>query len=218
MWSKQRTIQPGGTTQREEYIDPGLDKEPEAANVYPTTQTEGVIRGGLDTRTETNYSPGGSHMFHRSYKRNKTHVDINPYKSSDIEENEVKHKAPDETIMPAKEEMFEPEALTLEGQTVQAGNETKPLGCNICGKRFTSNLALEGHMQIHVNPEAIHDCNICHKEFGQLLNLTEHVYIHEKGGNLKSTHCQKDFTEPNRISKHIGQIHAKQMFYCIDRP
>ena len=27
---------------------------------------EGVVRGGLDTRTETNYSPGGSHMFHRT--------------------------------------------------------------------------------------------------------------------------------------------------------
>jgi hypothetical protein len=50
-----------------------------------------------------------------SYKRNKPHVDINSYKSNDIEEKEVKHKAPDETIMPTKEEMFEPDALTLEG-------------------------------------------------------------------------------------------------------
>ena len=66
--------------------------------------------------------------------------------SNDIEEKEVKHKAPDETIMPTKEEMFETDALTLEGGAVQAGNETKPLECNIFGERFLSNLALEGHM------------------------------------------------------------------------
>ena len=53
-----------------------------------------------------------------TYKRNKTHVDINQYNSTDIEENEVKHKVPDETITPAKKEMFEPDALTLEDRTV----------------------------------------------------------------------------------------------------
>ena len=98
--------------------------------------------------------------------------------SNDIEEKEVKHKAPDEEIRPTNEEKVEANALTLEDGVVQAGEEKKPLECNICGNRFTSNLALEEHMQIHVNPEAIHDCYICHQEFGQLLNLTEHVYMH----------------------------------------
>ena len=81
-------------------------------------------------------------------------MEIPPSKSSDIQENEVKHKAPDETTMPAKEEMFEPDALTLEDGTVQAGNETKPLECNICGKRFTSNLALH------------HACRACQSKVG----------------------------------------------------
>ena len=89
----------------------------------------------------------------------------------------MKHKAPDETIMPTKEEMFETDALTLEGRTVQAGNETKPLEC----KRFLSNLALEGNMQITVNPEATYDCHICRQEFEQVPSLTEHVYMHDKG-------------------------------------
>ena len=77
--------------------------------------------------------------------------------SNDIEEKEVKHKAPDEARRPAKEEMFETDALTWEGWTVQAGNETKHLECDICGKRFLNNLALAGHMQTHVNPDTIHD-------------------------------------------------------------
>jgi uncharacterized Zn-finger protein len=41
----------------------------------------------------------------------------------------------------------------LEDGAVQAGEEKKPLKCNICGKRFINNLALEGHMEIHVKPE-----------------------------------------------------------------
>ena len=75
--------------------------------------------------------------------------------SNDKELKEVKPKAPDEAGRPAKEEMLETDALTLEGWTVQAGNETKPLECDICGKRTLNNLALAGHMQIHLNPHTI---------------------------------------------------------------
>ena len=138
--------------------------------------------------------------------------------SNDIEEKEAKHKAPDKGVTPTKEEMFEANALTLEDGAVQAGEEKKPLECNICGKRFTSNLALKGHMQIHVKPEDTYDCQICHQEVGQVLNLTEHVYMHDKGGDHTCPHCQKDFTEKNKARKHIGQIHAKEMFYCNDCP
>ena len=38
----------------------------EAAKLYPRTQTEGVVR---ELDTGTNYSPGGSHMFHRTQYR-----------------------------------------------------------------------------------------------------------------------------------------------------
>ena len=111
---------------------------------------------------------------------------------------------------------METKALTLEGGAVQAGNETKPLECNICGKRFLSNLALEGHMQIHVNPEATYDCHICRQEFEQVPSLTEHLYMHDKGGSFRCPHCQKTFTERHSIRKHIGQIHGNGIFYCTD--
>ena len=61
MWSTQGTIQPGG-----EYIVYGLDSDPKTAKVYSNAQTESVARGCRDTRTETNYSPGASRMFHRT--------------------------------------------------------------------------------------------------------------------------------------------------------
>ena len=148
-----------------------------------------------------------------SYKRKKTQGVIKPDKASDIKKKEVKHKAPDETTMPAKEEMVESDALTLEDGAVQTVEEKKPLKCNICGKIFTRILALEGHMQIHVKTEDTYDC---HREVGQVLNLTEHVYMHDKGCEHTCPHCKNDFTDKNNKRKHIGQIHEKGRFYCAD--
>ena len=81
--------------------------------------------------------------------------------------------------------------------------EEKPLNCNICGKIFTSNWAVERHMQIHMNPEDTYDCHTCHEEVGQVLSLTEHVYMHDKGGNFTCPQCQKTFTENKNARKHM---------------
>ena len=50
----------------EEAITPGPDKEPGEANSNPRTQTEEGVRGGLEAKAETDYSPGGSHVFYRT--------------------------------------------------------------------------------------------------------------------------------------------------------
>ena len=136
----------------------------------------------------------------------------------DIQSNDVKHKAPDETTMPAKEEVVEADDLTLEDGAVQTGEVKKPIKCNICGKRFINNLALEGHMKIHVILEDTYDCHICRQDFKQVLGLTEHVYMHDKGGDHTCPHCQKDFTARKKPIKHIGQMHAKEMFSRNDFP
>ena len=52
--------------QEDESITPGPDKDPEAANSNPRTQTEESVRGGLDTKAKTEYSLGGSHVFYRT--------------------------------------------------------------------------------------------------------------------------------------------------------
>ena len=64
----------------------------------------------------------------------------------DIQSNEVKHKALDNGIRPIKNEISETDAITLKDGVVQAGEVKRPLKCNICGKRFINNFALEGHM------------------------------------------------------------------------
>ena len=88
-----------------------------------------------------------------------------------------------------KEEVVESKALKVEDRTVQTGKEKKPLICNICGKMFTSNEALERQRQIHMNPEDTYDCHTCHEEVGQVLSLTEHRYMHDEGGNLACPKC-----------------------------
>ena len=93
-----------------------------------------------------------------------------------------------------KEEVVESEALKVEDRTVQTGEEKKPLICNICGKMFTSNQALERHRQIHMNPGDTYDCHTCREGVGQVLSLTEHMYMHDKGGNLTCPKRRKALT------------------------
>ena len=86
------------------------------------------VEGGQRTLTAVAMAAEGS------YKREETHGDLTPDKASEIKQNQVKHKDPDETMKPGKEEMIEKYDLTPEDQTVQAGNEHKTLECNKCKK------------------------------------------------------------------------------------
>ena len=63
---------------------------------------------------------------------------------------------------------------------VHAGNDTKPLECTDCGKRFLTNSALAGHIKMHVLPDALYDCPIYSQEFEQVSSLKDHVYEHRE--------------------------------------
>ena len=71
-------------------------------------------------------------------------------------------------------------------------------------------------MEIHVKPEDKYDCHVCSQDVKQALGLTEHVNMHEKCDNDTCPHCQKDFTDKNKIGRHIEQIQAKERLYCND--
>jgi hypothetical protein len=97
---------------------------------------------------------------------------------------------------------------------VHAGDETKPLECETCGKRFLTNSALAGHVKIHIHPDMLYDCPICLQEFEQVSSLKEHVYVHKVGGHFTCPNCQKTFTEYPNIRKHIRSFHAEKRFEC----
>ncbi len=77
---------------------------------------------------------------------------------------------------------------------VHGNDESKPLACEACGKRFLSNSALACHAKIHAAPEerVAYDCPICGQVFGQIVHLKEHVHKHKgDDGEYKCPQCAK---------------------------
>ena len=84
---------------------------------------------------------------------------------------------------------------------VHGSDDTKPLACRECGKRFLNNSALACHSKIHAStvgsgdPNAVagYDCPICETPFEQIHALKEHVHVHKDGatGMYSCPHCQK---------------------------
>ena len=97
---------------------------------------------------------------------------------------------------------------------VHSRNETKPLECNECGKRFLTNSALAGHIKSHALPTALYDCPICAREFEQISSLKDHVYEHKENGIFTCPHCEKTFPEYANIRKHIRAFHSEKRFNC----
>ena len=97
---------------------------------------------------------------------------------------------------------------------VHAGNDTKPLECTECGKRFLTNSALAGHIKTHAHPDALYDCPICLQEFEQVSSLKDHVYDHKENGVFTCPHCEKTFNEYPNIRKHIRAFHSEKRFAC----
>ena len=82
---------------------------------------------------------------------------------------------------------------------VHGSDESKPLACQECGKRFLNNSALACHSKVHAgngtngNGVAGYDCPICGTPFQQIHSLKEHVHVHRDvtTGTYSCPHCQK---------------------------
>ena len=82
---------------------------------------------------------------------------------------------------------------------VHGSDDSKPLACKECGKRFLNNSALACHSKVHAgsgnNPNGVagYDCPICGTPFEQIHALKEHVHVHRDTttGTYSCPHCQK---------------------------
>ena len=82
---------------------------------------------------------------------------------------------------------------------VHGSDDTKPLACKECGKRFLNNSALACHSKVHaangsnLSGVAGYDCPICGTPFEQIHALKEHVHVHRDltTGKFSCPHCQK---------------------------
>ena len=76
---------------------------------------------------------------------------------------------------------------------VHGSEESKPLLCGDCGKRFLSNSALACHIKVHNEEKKSYDCPICGIMFEQVIHLKEHIHIHRVNGRYTCPFCSKVF-------------------------
>ncbi len=83
---------------------------------------------------------------------------------------------------------------------VHGSDESKPLSCDECGKRFLSNSALACHIKVHSSQNNSYDCPICNAPFEQIHTLKEHVHVHRENNVYTCPHCSK--VDTFRLSLH----------------
>ena len=80
-------------------------------------------------------------------------------------------------------------------------DDSKPLACGDCGKRFLSNSALACHVKVHasLDERKAYDCPICGFIFDQIVHLKEHVHKHKVNGEYACPHCSKVSVSKRRV-------------------
>lgn len=121
---------------------------------------------------------------------------------------------------------------SLERHMLQHTNK-KPYACNNCDASFRNLLDVRHHVQkVHegINP---HVCRECNKEFNTNITLSIHrrtVHLNRPRPRVKSSKrkrvsepnpdtttckiCNKQFVDPQRLRRHIAEVHGQQKFNC----
>ncbi|EFA10480.2 PR domain zinc finger protein 10 isoform X1 [Tribolium castaneum] len=97
---------------------------------------------------------------------------------------------------------------------VHGSDDSKPLQCKTCNKRFVNNSALAGHIKTHLVGKKIFECPICKENFDHVLKLKLHVPKHCENNTYSCPHCSKVFKKYSIIRKHIRAFHCDQKHAC----
>ncbi|CAG9761080.1 unnamed protein product [Ceutorhynchus assimilis] len=95
--------------------------------------------------------------------------------------------------------------------------ESKPLQCNVCQKRFLTASALAFHAKTHVVGVKHFQCPICKERFDQVLKLRKHIPAHLHNDMFTCPYCEKTFTKYSIIRKHI-RFHNERKYHCTVCP
>ncbi|KAB0795367.1 hypothetical protein PPYR_12206 [Photinus pyralis] len=97
---------------------------------------------------------------------------------------------------------------------VHGSEESKPLKCDTCNKRFLNNSALACHLKTHSVGKRMFECPMCNESFQHVLQLKVHVPLHCIDGKYTCPHCKKIFKEYSIIRKHIRAFHCERKHNC----
>lgn len=97
---------------------------------------------------------------------------------------------------------------------IHGPEESKPLQCHQCKKRFMTNSALICHLKTHISGENIYECPICKDRFDNVPKLKAHVQKHCVNNTYTCPQCNKKFKAYSIIRKHIRAFHSEQKHIC----
>ncbi|KAK5645486.1 hypothetical protein RI129_006786 [Pyrocoelia pectoralis] len=110
--------------------------------------------------------------------------------------------------------MFASQERIQRHMLVHGSEESKPLKCDTCNKRFLNNSALACHLKTHSVGKRMFECPMCNESFQHVLQLKVHVPLHCIDGKYTCPHCKKIFKEYSIIRKHIRAFHCERKHNC----
>ncbi|KAG4076824.1 hypothetical protein HA402_004426 [Bradysia odoriphaga] len=84
--------------------------------------------------------------------------------------------------------------------------------CDICGRLFPNEAAVERHRKTHSNEGKRFFCHICNNGFNKKTNLEFHLRIHTNERPFKCDQCPKSFSHVSGLNCH-RRIHTGQRPY-----
>ncbi|XP_051809914.1 zinc finger and SCAN domain-containing protein 2-like isoform X2 [Acanthochromis polyacanthus] len=93
-------------------------------------------------------------------------------------------------------------------------HKIKPYSCNICGKRYVTELLLKKHSKIH-DETYEHPCRFCYVTFKTRVDKLKHEQTHlDKKDPYKCPDCPETFTTSKKRRAHLANHRAPMVFKC----
>ncbi|KAJ8920156.1 hypothetical protein NQ315_011817 [Exocentrus adspersus] len=121
---------------------------------------------------------------------------------------------PERVKCPVCYKMFAVRERLQRHMLVHGSEESKPLQCKTCNKRFLNNSALACHVKTHFVGKKVFECPICKESFDHVLKLKLHVPKHCHNNTFTCPHCNKLFNKYSIIRKHIRAFHCERKHTC----
>ncbi|KAG7295375.1 hypothetical protein JYU34_022424 [Plutella xylostella] len=104
--------------------------------------------------------------------------------------------------------------LVMENHKNTVHLQIKPYSCEICGKRFTTNINLKYHMDRHEGVKRF-QCSMCSNLFTTASGLKKHVLRHHSDKRpFACDKCEKTFVCPSECNLHKLRNHSEKSVAC----